>query len=299
MAREQMDLAILFADVCKSTQLFETLGDARAREVIAATLSTLAGAATEHGGTIVKTIGDEIMCTFPTAERAVQSACTMQTLVSQPAADTYPNVSIRIGLQFGSVLSEHGDVFGDAVNVAARMAGLAKGGQIITTKDTVERILGSEGVLARSLGQVTVRGKQEMVEICDVIWQTDISRLTVTPGTHLPLERLRFARLTLTFCDREIRVEDDRGSFSLGRGEHNDLVVDEAVVSRNHATIERRTDKFFLIDHSTNGTFLRLDDESEVFVHREEIHVHGQGVISLGQKVASNRSSLIRYDCRR
>lgn len=299
MCREPINLAVLFADVCKSTHLFETYGDARARELIADALARLSQVAGAHDGRVVKTIGDEIMCTFPTAESAVRSACAMQALLAQPGPNTAPNVKIRIGLQFGTVLQEDGDVYGDAVNVAARMAGLARAGQIITTKESVEHVPDDACILARSLGQVPVRGKQKPMEICEVIWQPDTSQLTVAPGTRLPFENLRTAGLRLTFRDREIELGEDRRALSLGRGEHNDLVVDEAVVSRSHATIERRLDKFVLVDQSTNGTFVKIDNEPEIFVHREELHLHGHGVISLGQEIASNTASRIRYQVRR
>lgn len=299
MSREQIEVAIIFADICRSTQLFELYGDTRARELISRTLSTLSDVTARHDGQVVKTIGDELLCTFPSAEHAVHAACEMQALVSQAATDPAPNVRIRVGLQSGTVLAENGDVFGDAVNVAARMAGIAKADQIITTRETVDRVPDDAGVLARSLGQVNVRGKHEPMEICEVIWQKDTSGLTTAPATRLPFERLRSAQLRLTYRDNEVEMGPERRSLALGRGETSDLVVDETMVSRNHATIERRRDKFVLMDHSTNGTFVRIDGEPDVFVHREEIHLHGQGVISLGQQITTSRSSQIRYAVRR
>ena len=131
MARNTANLAIVFADISGSTRLYETLGDAIARELVSQCLELMTVQITRFDGTVIKTIGDEIMCTFPTAERATESSMGMQEAITEDLPDINPNMpstmTIRIGLHFGSVILEGGDVFGDAVNVAARMAGLAKG----------------------------------------------------------------------------------------------------------------------------------------------------------------------------
>ena len=85
----------------------------------------------------------------------------------------------------------------------------------------------------------------------------------------------------------------------MGRGGLNHLVVRDSVVSRSHATIEHRNNKFFLLDHSTNGTYIRMGADREIFVHREEVHLHGEGQISLGQSVTTEGGEPIRYVCRR
>ena len=144
MARTTVDLAIVFADISGSTRLYETLGDAVARELVSQCLDLMTEQIAKSGGTVIKTIGDEIMCTFPTAERATESSMGMQEAITEDLPDMNPNMpstmSLRIGLHFGSAILEAGDVFGDAVNVAARMVGLAKGGQIITTQHTAKEL---------------------------------------------------------------------------------------------------------------------------------------------------------------
>ena len=77
MAPKTANLAILFADVSGSTKLFETLGDATARVKVAECLESLSEVTRNHSGTVIKTIGDEIMCTFPTAKDAAEAACEM------------------------------------------------------------------------------------------------------------------------------------------------------------------------------------------------------------------------------
>src|SRR4030067_2380229 len=132
----------MFADISGSTRLFETLGDATARIKVAECLDVLTDVVKRHNGIVIKTIGDEIMCTFPTADEAAKSACEMHEVlqedVTEGMSDTTTTLAIRVGMHFGPAILEGGDVYGDAVNVAARMAAQDKGGQIITTQSTVE-----------------------------------------------------------------------------------------------------------------------------------------------------------------
>ncbi|MDV7391931.1 FHA domain-containing protein, partial [Arthrospira platensis SPKY1] len=86
-------------------------------------------------------------------------------------------------------------------------------------------------------------------------------------------------------------------AFTIGRGERSNLVVDRELVSRSHADIQFRQGKFVLADHSTNGTYLLLDNGTRFFVRREEYALHDRGVISLGQVVLDGNPDLIRYQC--
>ena len=103
----QQFYAILFADVAGSTRLYETLGDRTARETINGTLTRMTAVAERYSGVLVKTIGDEILCRFPTAERAVSAAITMQ---EELAADTSGPVRLqmRMGLHWGPVILDSG-----------------------------------------------------------------------------------------------------------------------------------------------------------------------------------------------
>ena len=136
-----VDKAILFADVSGSTRLYETLGDTQALAAIENCLGILKKLTVEHKGRVIKTIGDEIMAAFPDANTAVHVATEMQLAITAEPPIGNAKVAIRIGFHFGPVLENvsDGDVFGDTVNTAARMAGIAKGGQIITSGVTVKK----------------------------------------------------------------------------------------------------------------------------------------------------------------
>ena len=135
--RATAQLAVLFADVVGSTRLYETFGDDQAKRMIDECLDLLRGVIQQYGGRVIKTIGDEVMCVLPSADSGCLAATDMHHKIMALPMVAKVKRSIRIGFHFGPVIEENNDVFGDTVNLAARMAGLAKGMQIITTGATV------------------------------------------------------------------------------------------------------------------------------------------------------------------
>ena len=126
VTRQKDTMAVLFADVSDSTRLYENMGDTAAFTQVRECLQILNEAAQRYQGRVVKTIGDGAMCVFSKAEDAARSAIEMQDRIDlRPPSPGRSKLTIRIGFHYGAVLREGDDVFGDTVNVAARMAGLA------------------------------------------------------------------------------------------------------------------------------------------------------------------------------
>ncbi|HOW62706.1 MAG TPA: adenylate/guanylate cyclase domain-containing protein [Candidatus Contendobacter sp.] len=297
-AHQQVAATVLFADICGSTRLFEQYGDVRAREIETRVLDALTAKTSAHGGEVIKTIGDEIMSRFADAESAVRAACEMHQALKDDPELARLNIAIKIGLHHGPVLVENNDVFGDAVNVAARMVSLSKAEQIITNRETVGQLPEEIARMTRSLGQSQVRGKQEEIEICEVIWHDSTSLTQMASGQHQEeLRNLLFARLLLEYRGKALELAPAAQTFTMGRGERSSLVVDRELVSRSHADIEFRQGKFILVDHSTNGTYLLLENGARFFVRREEFTLHDRGIICLGQAVVEDNPDLIRYQC--
>lgn len=296
MSQPPRSLAILFADISGSTRLYDTLGDQAALERIEQCLSLLGGIARRHEGETVKTIGDEILCAFPSAAAAVEAAMAMQQETAGRAANDAGILHIRVGLHFGEVLREGGDVFGDAVNVAARMAGLAAAGQIMTTRETAGALPSRLRAAIRHLGQTTVKGKREDILICEVIWRND-AEMTLMP-TMLPGMAARAARfgITLRHGGRQLALDGQHANASIGRDNDNDLVVNDPLASRHHARIGLRNGKFVLADQSTNGTYVTLGDKT-LFLHREELPLAGSGFFALGHKISEHAPEAVHFSC--
>ena len=295
MTRITEILAILFADIAQSTHIYETLGDKVAKNLIDASIALLANVAAQHQGTVIKTIGDEIMCTFPTANDAVEAAVKMhQALENMPFPEKpgYGPPNIYIGIQFGPVIKEGGDVFGDAVNVAARMVSLAKQRQIITTEDTLKLLSEERQAFTRCIDKITVKGKSGLLRIYEVIWEAQ--DITVM-GTQIPEAKTVETYLDLTFQGQTIRLDENRPSATLGRQKHNDVVVDDRRASRSHARIEYNRGRFTLVDQSSNGTMVRIQGEKDVLLKRDEIQLLGRGVIGLGRQVKPESPTAVHF----
>lgn len=292
-------LAIVFADVSGSTRLFEQLGDIDARRIISAVLEALTAIVQRNGGRVVKTIGDEIMCTFPAAIDGIRAACEMQRKVTGDPVFARDAIGIRIGLHHGDVLAEaDGDVYGDAVNVASRMASLAKRDQIVTTAATFRGATSIGGFRSRGLGRTRVSGKLLPIEIIDVIWQEDTSNITmvqrairVDDGTE------QAQKLILRFRGQVVELSPTSPPFTMGRDQANALVVDAEWVSRIHASISFKNGHYVLTDRSTNATFVRFGDDEELRVHRDEVPLRKSGAVSLGQSLAADQVDVLYFQC--
>jgi adenylate cyclase len=296
---QRQPLTILFADVSGSTKLFETLGDEAARRIVSGVLQVLAEITRRHGGKLIKTIGDEVMCTFPGALNGLLAATDMQKRVSTDPAFIRDNLGIRIGLHHGETLVEETDVYGDAVNTAARMASLAKRDQIVTTASTVTGVTNTGPLRTRSLGTARVSGKLQPIEIVDVMWQDDTSNVTTVQRVVKLVEaQQRKARLLLRYRGQAIELDELAPPYTLGREASNNLMVDAEWVSRTHATIEYKRGYWVLGDRSTNGTWVRLGEAEELRLHRDEIQLRSRnGFISLGQETALNPDYVLQFQC--
>lgn len=293
----EQDRAVLFADISGSTRLYEILGDARALATINGCLDILQNLTREHRGRVVKTIGDEIMAIFPDADTAVQTACEMQLAVTNMPPVDKIHVAIRIGFHCGPVIEskEDGDVFGDTVNTAARMANIAKGGQIITSAMSVNKLPRVMRASARSLDALTVKGKAEDIEVFEIIWQ-ESSEMTMMSGRTQSLPAVQ-AALRLVHGGDEYILDTERPFVVVGRDTQADIVIQDRMASRAHAKIERRRDKFVFIDQSTNGSYITINGENEIQLRREELLLRGSGRISFGHSYSKNPDEILEFYC--
>ena len=275
-------MTVLFADVVGSTKLYDTLGDELAKQMIDECLATLQNVVQQYGGRVIKTIGDEIMCVLPSADNGCLAATDMHHKVMALPMVSSVKRSVRVGFHFGPVIEEKGDVFGDTVNVAARMAGLAKGMQIITTGTTVAYMSKMLQLSTRPIAALSVKGKGDDVNVAEVIWQGGDE---LTMSTSSIAFTSKAGTLQLEHNGRALVLEHGSAAIVLGRDALCEVVISDRNASRQHARIECRRDKFFLIDQSTNGSFVTIANEAEVVLRREEIMLRGSGRIGFGHSV--------------
>ena len=288
-------VAVLFADIAGSTSLYEVLGDARAKAMIDEALDAMKDVTARQGGRVVKTIGDEVMCVFDGADRGFVAAADMQSKIEQLPVVNGAKRKIRVGFHAGPVIEENGDVFGDTVNTAARMAGLAKGQQIFTTRATVDMLSAPLRAGTRDIAALSVKGKADAMSVCEVIWQEGGDLTMTADSINVPQAQ---TTLVLLHGTNEIIMNPAKASVALGRDPGSDMVIADPKASRNHARIEKRRDKFFLADQSTNGTFVTFTGESETSLRREEVMLRGSGYIVFGHSAAESKAEVVEFTVR-
>ena len=172
---KDIELAILFADVVGSTRLYEHMGDLRARDMVAICIDVMRRATEQHNGTVIKTMGDEVMSTFPSADEALNAAAQMQKQITSHAqlkVDGQP-VAIRIGCHFGPVVLENRDVFGAS---GAHRQPHDQPGQGRT--DHHHRGHGRAAspewrASVRQIDVAIIKGQGSEVALYEVLWQTE------------------------------------------------------------------------------------------------------------------------------
>jgi class 3 adenylate cyclase len=287
------NLAVLFADVSGSTRLYEELGDQAALAAIGECLRLVEATCSGHHGRLVKTIGDEAMVVFPTADLAADAAGEVQARIAEEGSVGTQRMALRIGFHYGPALESGGDVFGDSVNLAARLVGFAQRAQVITSEETITSLSPWLRARTREIHTLTVRGKQRDIRIFELLWQDAPEELTAlaTRPTTVP------ARLALRHGERELTLGEDTRPVTLGRDAQNDVVITDRMASRLHARIERRSGKFVLVDHSSNGTYVTFAGEPQIPVRREELVLRGRGQIAFGHASSAQQTDVVTFAC--
>ena len=294
MAKD-LEVAIVFADVVGSTQLYDEFGDTKASETVAVCLDVMKDATHQFDGTVIKTIGDEVMSTFASVDEAMSAAVIMQAQITlQSKKEGNIPVSIRIGCHYGPVVQEQNDIFGAAVHTANRMTSQAKARQIVLSGESVDQLGADLKKQTRQIDVASVRGRIDEVALYEFLWNPE-EATSMLPTIEWENRVRKASRLVLSFRDLTVEVNDQNKHVNIGRADDNDLVVKGNLISRIHAKVELRRGKFVLIDQSTNGTFLQNLQGEELFVRRDSTEVIGEGTIGLGRAEQPGSSLAIHY----
>jgi adenylate cyclase len=281
---------VLIVDIVRSTALYEELGNQVARERVGACLRALGEIVTAQEGQVIKSMGDGLLCRFAVPDNAVAAATAMCARVPQLSLE------IRVGLHYGEIIIEDdGDIFGDAVNTASRVADIANPGEILITRDLQALLTPSRHLMTRAVQPVSVKGKRDPLELFAVVMNTPNETMVFSLTPALLSELRPAPELEITYRGRVFRLDATHSELTVGRGSECDVVVEEQWASRVHARIYRRTDRFFLADRSANGTFVAHESMSTLFVHREETLLVQAGLIYLGSDPATQPTEPIRY----
>ena len=162
---------ILFTDMEGSTSLTQRLGDAAAQDVLRTHNSIVRDALAAHSGTEIKHTGDGIMASFTTASAALGAAVAIQkALADHNEANSDAALRVRIGLNAGEPVAEDEDLFGTAVQLAARVCDKAEPGQILAS-NVVQELAAGKGFDFADQGEASLKGFDKPVRLHEVRWR--------------------------------------------------------------------------------------------------------------------------------
>ncbi len=204
--RSRRTVTILFTDVEGSTRYFEAQGDTRARLMIDLHNRLIYPVIKRYRGKVVKTIGDGVMVTFKSPGNALRASIGIQQILQQRRKeDKSFRLKVRIGIHTGKALVEDKDVFGDAVNVPARVESYGKGGEIYVSGGTASNVSKKSFSLVRK-GSFVPKGKRRSVTIYRLPWKKYPSLIDgIREGGLLPVvERQKFEVLLYSHASLDI-----------------------------------------------------------------------------------------------
>jgi adenylate cyclase len=273
------ETAVIFAGLIGAGELYARAGEVAAREAIGRSLEKLGQAATSCGARVIKRIGGRLMVVAASADAAARAAAAMHLAAGDLPAPGSTRLALGVGFHCGPVIQEGGDVFGNTVNLAARLVERAARGQILLAAETAAALDPLHRGSMRRLSSTPVKGRSEELALCELLWRADEA------ATLYPLDAAAKpprARLRLEYRGRKLLLRRSLEALTIGRDARCALVVADRYASREHCIIQRRDDDFVLLDKSTNGTFVTLEGEGELLVEREELTLRKHGWISLG-----------------
>jgi len=249
-------------------------------------------------GRIVQADGNEVLAAFDGAEAAIQAAIEMQLRVADLPPVSGVKVAIRIGLAGGTAPADSTEVPRELCKEAAMLAGLAKPTQILASEKLRQLVPPSFSDHLASGGHLP---KSETAEsVLEIIASSSSARSEPEPIEEVVDEKVsgtgganRF--LALRYRNDTIQLGEARRIIHAGRDAGSDIVLHDRRASRHHATIECRDNSIVLIDKSTNGSYVTVDGNPEIFVRRNEFILQSAGRIAFASSSTTPGADIVEF----
>lgn len=297
MTYKQTDFAaIMFCDVVGSSSLYTRLGNDKAKELIDEALSIMCSISEQLEGRVIKTLGDEAMLEFESAEQACEAAIAIGLKLKSI------KITMRTGIDYGEVLYSKNDVFGDTVNDAAHLARMAQPNQVVLSAESLEALSPWLAHQCEAFDRVQLKGATEKSIVYRLSWDAnsrDSMDATRVGHTAVNLETtLSGPCLLVEYNGTVTDLKASSSPLVIGRDpEYSDICLENQKTSRRHCSIYFYRGKFVLEDHSTNGSYLQLSSNDELYLRRESVPLTGSGRISPGQSFQQS-DQVIRFSNR-
>lgn len=298
MNRNSEKIVVLIADIAESTHLYDRMGDITATSMIKKCLSLIQEIAQQQMGDVINTTGDRANCIFWDATSAVLAAKGMneaiESYIINDTDDGMP-INLHIGIHSGPVQNEGNEIFGDTVNMVVRVTKIAKPRQILITEQVFNDLEATLKPSAQLTTTITVKGNSSPLNLYEFIWEDYDTTVAIDRDKLSGLKTVQNRCLELTVQNQTYEITCHVPRLKLGRQSQNDLVIRDKSVSRFHALIELKNDKFVLNDQSTNGTFVNPKEGKPYCVKQTEAYLEGTGVLWLGEDSGLDSPIAIHY----
>ncbi|MGR8947796.1 MAG: FHA domain-containing protein [Gammaproteobacteria bacterium] len=300
MDRSLPQLAILYADVCGSTRLYEQYGDEIARADMAACIGMLDDISTRLDGTTLKTIGDELMCAFEDPIKASLAAAEMHAGLKK-ACDANEfrmgALHIKIGWHWGSVNWRGDEVLGEAPVTAQQIINRANADEILTSKQSIDKLPPGLFANIHMLDRIEAQAWDGTLDVCKIPWEQSGEETQIS-SVQLSQLVSKEVSLVLQYDEQEIIINSVNTKCTIGRGRHADLRVNGGFTSRQHAEITYRNGRFNLRDESVNGTIIVDGNGGSRRLRREEGVIAGIGRLGFGASPDDDPGGSVTFRCK-
>ncbi len=280
---KNMIAAVFFADLVGSTSLYEAKGDKFARQLVGKYITHLKQHILKNSGITIKLLGDGILAYFSSMDDALQTAIEIH---QSDCNFDGQNMLSHIGIHYGDIILRKGDIFGDAVNMAARLSDLAKAEQTILSEQAVQATSDIFQAQLRNIDKTIIKGKKEAVNIFEVVLQTDDQTIMFSPEL---LKKMTLEKSMQLICQgKNYVLNQSSPALTIGRDKDCDISLTSPMVSRHHAKINYHKGVFIYIDQSTNGSYLYNKNQPEISLRREQNQLSESGLISVGTQQEKN-----------
>lgn len=295
MPEQSLEIAIVMADISGSSALYDDIGDTDALRLVGACLDKLIAIVECEGGNFIRSKGDDVLAIFADPAAALEAS---RAMLSQAMAGT--PLAVHVGATFGHVIRARDDIFGDTVNTAARLSALAKPGELLVSDSFFDRLPEDDRRQLQQLDTITFKGKNAPTRVYTLLeagtqLRTVIGKADATTDAQQVKREMPEVTVTLRYADRTFTCPD-RMTLTIGRAAGNDLVIEQAWISREHAHLKVRRGKVELTDRSSSGTFVSVEPGYEFALKRETVLLAGTGSISPGVPPEAPEAEIIYYE---
>ncbi len=302
MTSSNRQMVLMFADVCGNVPLFERMADTEALYAVDRCLKRMTRAVETFSGRVAEAGGGELLVIFETAEDACHAAIEIQQRVADLPPMAGLKLSVRIGLHIAPYQVRDEQLLrGTAITAAARISGNAEPGQILCSNTLLASLSPLSAITSTPLAkplQIQEEGNTLTLSqlYCPAAVTLDPESGTSTKQTFDAGALHQTTRICVRYRGKAFLLDAKSPVLTIGRDLSNELYVDDRKASRLHARIERRTSGYFLVDSSTNGTFILQAGQREMLVRRGEIQLTSKGKLSFGCSVADPSANVAEFE---